>query len=373
MKKRLLLLPLCGLFLAGCGDIPVSPTPTVNPGTNADPLDPKLPVGEEIDVTKPEEVENAGQRLAKNLDTSYSLLKSGVEVSGSFKIKNFDVNAGGVKVKCENIGFDFDLKVGNLGSKISDWKIIAELSDFGGKVTVNEQTTFEASNIGLKFYFNNGNLYGDLSNSNLKSLVQTIIEFVAPESSFDMISGYASQLLVKNNFGSIFDIKTIKDVPVLPSFDEEDIFYELGDAVDELDEYQGKFSLVNYEGNGLGVEVNFNNKYNDTIDFDDSIEDYILNANVSANALFDSIGRLQKVYVSESVDETVDVEGMNVVIKGDAELGIAIKYDNISFIMPDFTGWVNFPLFEMLGSYASIVTSFDVAVPLPVPAPIEVK
>lgn len=203
MKKALILLPLIGLFLASCGE---------NNG--------KLPSGgKEIDLTNEVSINEYSTKAAYAAVNTLMDAKTGFKVEASVKIDDFSLSGQGEEavgaIRIENLDLSANLACYKLDQKPNEWEVATELSFKSGKININFtkpsiKLELDVSNLKLAAYLANGNLYADLSNQKLTSIVNQVLPVIfqgESEGNIEvykgMINGYLGKRMIKNIASSL--------------------------------------------------------------------------------------------------------------------------------------------------------------------------
>lgn len=364
MKKYLLLLPLAGLLLTGCGEKPVD-----NPATKEDQK--VLPSGgESVDINNEEKVNGSIDKLVKNLKTSYNSIKDGIELSGNLVLNELELINRSYTAKVTNTGFDYSIKAKNLDKKISEWEIAVNISNFHGYSLINaddaaRRKEFSASNISFAAYLSEGKIYTDLSDAALPALVNSILAYTVPSDSLSMAQQFAAGLLGKRCLGSIIELAQIPDaavLPVLKDSDFESLKPTVAGAIGEAKALEkNPLTILDYPNDGLGVEVsleqNFTTDHLSMIDVES--QKYLV------NVLFGENGKLARGYLKEEISSVTEASGRVISsTKVNVEGTISVKFGALGTILPDFSEYVLFdisPLFEIVNEKPT---------PMPVPTPL---
>lgn len=337
MKKYLLLLPVAGLLLTGCGE-----------PEKYDPMDKNIPGGgKEVSLNNEDDVNAAIDKLSSNIFRSFDSLMKGVKANGSFNITNLEVESSAVNFKATNVGFDYTFAINNIDKKLSEWEVAVELNGVHGKVVVNHKSetnkhTFEASNINLGMYLKNGNVYVNASDASLALLANSIMAYVVPEGQLPLVQPVVQQYLKKGKIDNVLGLIGIPDQKILPELSEEDINsakQDIFNSVKELvkDPAKAPFGFVNYNDNGLAMIVQYGE---DQEDISSVYGVTKVSSFVTGNVVFNKEGNLAKVYASETAN--VEVQGVKVVAA--IEEGIAFEYGTGAVKMPVFSEYTNFDL-----------------------------
>lgn len=358
MKKHLLLLPLVGLLLTGCGEPAEGPVP--NEGLPAG--------GTEIDLKDPDQAKKAGEKLADDIKITYQSALTGFEIEGSFKVDQFSLVIEETTVKGIDLGFDYSLKANNLQSKLSDWEIAIEVSKFNGQVVINEEIPeakkiFKATDVSFGIYLDNAIVYADFSNNAFENLANSIIDYVVPASNLEAVYLAVTPLFNKVKLVDLVSTFGIDDEQYIPTVTDEmflELKEEITEGVEELLEYQtSPVAVYDYDGNGLGMLVQygdgFENMYTDDYGFHQIKQDMLITGDV----LFSKAGNLQKINIKESIDNESKKDGkIESKEKISSEEFATFTYGTGAVEFPDFSTFVESDIISLI---LEIVSSSDSA------------
>lgn len=349
MKKSLILLPLAALLLTGCGDSE----------EKFEPLDNNIPSGgKEVDVEKEDEKNDLINKLAGNLKISYDALKTGVSLETVYNLKELSVVDDETKFKATDLGFTFKVTAAGLDKTINEWQIAAEMKDFKGKVVVDENKVFEASNINLGVYLDKGNLYVDLANANLVKLANEIADFAFPQAK-SYIQLFAKKLKIENIF-SLIGVSINEKLPELKDKDIEELKTEMKAEFGEIKDF---IKFFDYEENELAALLTYGEDH-ETLSQKDSMH-------ITGNFVFNKKGEFAKVYLTETIDNFVKEDGKIVEsVKASMEEGVVATFGISEVSMPDFSSYEAFPIQMIMQLVGQAVSSLPITPAVPLPEPI---
>lgn len=332
MKKLLLLLPIAGLLLTGCGD--KKEDNSANPEENG-----ALPGGgTEVDINNEANIASISNRLATNLKISYDALKTGVEINGSIKANSINIVDPDYTCKVSNTGFDYSIKVANLDKTINEWQAAVKISNFHGYSIANEndyrKKEFSASNMNFAAYLSEGKVYTDLSDENLPTLVDNILEYCLGVEDGKNIEKIVHQFFGKHCRGNITDIAEVPDTFGLPVLNDAVFSIVKNEIASFMSEMVGApkipFRFVTYSGNGLGIEADYSMK----IDGADE--------NLKGTILFSNDGKLaSSSFRVIGGDKVTNLDGKVVnEFTEDVETTFSVKFGNPNIEMPNFSDYL---------------------------------
>ena len=348
MKKQLLLLPFAALVLTGCNN-----------------------AGTKVDMNVEENVTKVTEKISRNVKTTYNSLSSGISIEWTFSVTDLLVKTPDVEINCDNLSFTASLKANGFDKTIKDWKVAAELKDLNAKVDVKiadvtEAKTFEASNINLGVYLENGNVYAHLGDQNLIALANKVIDAVVPTDQAMFVKIIAAVVLADLKVEDIISFIGISESFKLPEIDDE-TFAEIKKTVSDLFEELKKlpegssFDVIDFDDDGISLDINYatNLENNETVEGVAIYER--LNAKANGSISFDSTGNLSKVSSNEEIDMLVKEDNALVVeAKGKVQEEVIFTFGAIDIVMPDFTNYVDLPLESIIEMLPSIIGSLDI-------------